>query len=180
MWLSVNCAHKWPSCQSTFQVFYMKLAFFSCTSSIDQILRESIKMAILNKSLENLTGLTKNYSMKAVRKDFTLLYNFVTWLTMIFTVQAVWTFYAKSAKFANKYNFACSISSLTSLVLGLSFERLLEVLVYTNFSDTKEKSFWRYFDTGMHIRTWREVEFFCLILQYVSVVTLVQLLYLLV
>lgn len=63
-------------------------------------------------------------------------------------------------QFANKYNFACSMSSLTSLVLGLSFERLLEVLVYTNFSDTKEKSFWRYFDTGMHIRTWRETDVF--------------------
>ena len=63
-------------------------------------------------------------------------------------------------KFQQKYDLACSISSLISLVLGLSFERLLNVLVYTNFSDTKEKSFWRYFDTGMHVRSWYEVNDF--------------------
>ena len=63
-------------------------------------------------------------------------------------------------QFMYKYELACGISSLISLILGLSFERLLNVLVFTNFSDTKEKSFWRYFDTARHVEMWFKTDVF--------------------
>merc|ERR1711937_684830 len=43
---------------------------------------------------------------------------------------------------------------LVSLVMGLSFKSLLDVLVYTEKSETPKKAFWRYFHTGLHVDSW--------------------------
>ena len=37
---------------------------------------------------------------------------------------------------------------------GLSFKSLLDVLVYTEKSETPKKAFWRYFHTGIHVDSW--------------------------
>jgi len=41
---------------------------------------------------------------------------------------------------------ACVTSMLLSLVMGLSFDTLLDVLVYTNASDTPKKAYWQDFE----------------------------------
>lgn len=56
--------------------------------------------------------------------------------------------------FYHEYSHGTAVSSLISLIFGLSFERLLNILVWTNESDTKKKSFWRYLDTANHVNLW--------------------------
>lgn len=43
---------------------------------------------------------------------------------------------------------------VVSLLSGLTFKSLLDVLVYTGKSDEKNKAFWRYNHTGIHVRSW--------------------------
>jgi len=62
--------------------------------------------------------------------------------------------FKEGREFYQEYRFGCVTSMLVSLVMGLSFKSLLDVLVYTEKSETPKKAFWRYFHTGLHVDSW--------------------------
>jgi hypothetical protein len=45
-------------------------------------------------------------------------------------------------KFYSKFQVGCSFSMLVSLIMGLSFESLLKVLIFTERSETGRKAYW--------------------------------------
>lgn len=68
--------------------------------------------------------------------------------------------FREGQEFYKTYKVGCVTSMLISLVMGLSFKDLLEVLVFTNRSETPKKAFWRYFHTLIHTDSWFMTDIF--------------------
>jgi len=68
--------------------------------------------------------------------------------------------FEQGRQFYAEYKAGCVSSMLLSLIMGLAFDPLLKVLVYTGKSDTALKSYRRYFETFMHVESWFATDIF--------------------